>query len=227
MVAERCAARRPGTGSGLQTDSSAPHPGSRCRWDALALWAVSGPRSIVGDSPTTSEEALRWVVAGGTVPWVANLGSTGAAPRTLAERRAAAAGQLDDNHHMWLASGSDGHGAHLIPVSYTWDGRRLTTATFVRSRTASNVRAHPMVRASIGTTTDVLMIDATARLVGVQEIDENAADAYARMSLDPRTVPGFVYLYLEPRRMQVWRGADEFTGRTVMRGGVWLDEPVD
>jgi hypothetical protein len=27
--------------------------------------------------------------------------------------------------------------------------------------------------------------------------------------------------------MQVWKGPAEFSGRTVMRAGVWLDDPVD
>jgi hypothetical protein len=26
---------------------------------------------------------------------------------------------------------------------------------------------------------------------------------------------------------QVWKGAAEFSGRTVMRAGVWLDDPLD
>ncbi|MFI0446635.1 hypothetical protein [Actinomadura sp. 6N118] len=33
---------------------------------------------------------------------------------------------------IWLATGSDGHGAHLIPVAYAWDGSALYTATFAR-----------------------------------------------------------------------------------------------
>jgi hypothetical protein len=37
---------------------------------------------------------------------------------------------------------------------------------------------------------------------------------------------GFVYVQLIPRRMQVWRGPAEFSGRTVMRGGEWIDDPV-
>jgi stage V sporulation protein SpoVS len=146
--------------------------------------------------------------------------------RPLPERRQAAIEHLRSHSNLWPATASDGRGPHLIPASYWWDGSRLTTATFEDSRTVKNVRAQPRVRASVGSTADVLMIDATAVIVAV--IDTAAAEGYARASgNDPRSVPGFVYVRLTPERMQVWRGVAEFTGRTVMRGGVWLDDPVD
>ena len=149
-------------------------------------------------------------------------------PRTLPERRDAAMEHLRSHSSLWLATASDGRGPHLIPASYWWDGSRLTTATFEDSRTLKNVRAQPKVRASIGSTADVLMIDAAAVIVAVADIDTAAAEGYARASRnDPRSLPGFTYIRLTPERMQVWRGAAEFGGRTVMRGGVWLDDPVD
>jgi general stress protein 26 len=148
--------------------------------------------------------------------------------RPLPERREAAIEHLRSHSNLWLATASDGRGPHLIPASYWWDGSRLTTATFENSRTLRNVRAQPRVRASIGSTGDVLMIDATATIVPVADIDPAAAEGYARASgNDPRSTPGFAYIRLTPERMQVWRGVAEFMGRTVMRGGVWLDEPVD
>ena len=145
--------------------------------------------------------------------------------RTLPERRTAALDRLRTETNLWLATASDGRGPHLIPVSYWWDGTRLLTATFDNSRTLKNIQAQPKVRASIGTTGDVLMIDATA--VITTDVDETAADGYAQASGVPRATPGFVYVHLVPQRMQVWRGPAESTGRTVMRAGEWLDEPVD
>jgi len=147
--------------------------------------------------------------------------------RTLAERRAAALERLRSNSNLWLATASDGRGPHLIPVSYWWDGAHLLTATFAGSRTLRNIRAQPKVRASIGTTGDVLMIDAAAAVMAAADIDAAAADGYARASGVPRTAPGFTYVRLTPERMQVWKGPAEFSGRTVMRAGAWLDEPVD
>jgi len=147
--------------------------------------------------------------------------------RTLSERRAAALERLRSDSNLWLATASDGRGPHLIPVSYWWDGARLLTATFENSRTLRNVQAQPKVRASIGSTGDVLMIDATAVVVAAAEIGETAAAGYAQASGVPRSAPGFTYMRLMPERIQVWKGQAEFSGRTVMRAGVWLDEPVD
>jgi general stress protein 26 len=147
--------------------------------------------------------------------------------RTLAERREAALEHLRSNSNLWLATASDGRGPHLIPVSYWWDGTHLLTATFEGSRTLRNVRAQPKVRASIGSTGDVLMIDATAAIMAAADIGATAADGYAKASGVPPSAPGFTYVELVPERMQVWKGPGEFSGRTVMRAGVWLDEPVD
>ncbi len=149
-------------------------------------------------------------------------------PRPLLERRAAAVEHLRSNSNLWLATASDGRGPHLIPVSYWWDGTRLTTATFENSRTFKNVRAQPKVRVSIGSTGDVLMVDAIATIAAVSEIDPGVAEGYARAAgNDPRSVPGFAYIQLAPERMQVWKGPNEFAGRTVMHQGVWLDRPID
>ncbi len=147
--------------------------------------------------------------------------------RSLDERQHAAIDRLRSGGNLWLATASDGQGPHLIPVSFWWDGSRLTTSTFERSRTLNNVQAQPRVRASIGSTTDVLMIDATAAVVPGSEIDPAAAEGYARASRIPQSTPGFIYMQLAPDRVQVWKGPAEFAGRTVMRAGAWLDEPID
>lgn len=157
----------------------------------------------------------------------ADIDATEVRARTLPERQQAAIHRLRLGGNLWLATASDGKGPHLIPVSFWWDGSRLTTSTFERSRTLSNVQAEPRVRASIGNTTDVLMIDATAAVTSRDEIDTAAAEGYARASRIPQGTPGFVYLQLAPNRMQMWTGPAEFAGRTVMRAGTWLDEPVD
>ncbi len=148
--------------------------------------------------------------------------------RSLPERRDAAIAHLRSHTNLWLATASAGRGPHLIPVSYWWDGARLTTATFEGSRTWKNVRDQPQVRAAIGSTSDVLMIDATATIVSLADLSDGVAEGYAQASgNDPRSVPGFTYVQLTPERMQVWKGATEFAGRTVMRAGVWLDHPID
>ncbi|WP_242910083.1 hypothetical protein [Actinomadura terrae] len=97
------------------------------------------------------------------------------------------------------------------------------------SRTVADIKAHPQARVALGDTADVIMIDTGASLVDVPDIDADIAEGYARVSTDPRTsLQGtFVYLRLQPRRIQVWNGLHEFVGRTVMRDGRWLDNPVD
>jgi hypothetical protein len=147
--------------------------------------------------------------------------------RSLSERRAAALEHLSSNRNLWLATAGNGRGPHLIPVSYWWDGARLLTATLENSRTLRNIRVQPRVRASIGSTGDVLMIDATAAIVAVADLDDAAVDGYAQASGNPRSAPGFAYVELVPKRMQVWKGPAESSGRTVMRAGIWLDDPVD
>ncbi|WP_228001081.1 pyridoxamine 5'-phosphate oxidase family protein [Nocardia australiensis] len=150
-------------------------------------------------------------------------------PRSLVERQADAHKRLESGFQMWLATGNDGRGAHLIPVAYVWDGSVLYTATFASSRTVMNTKAHPQVRVALGDTADVVMIDASATTVEVTDIDDDIAERYAKVSTDPRTYPEgkFVYLHLQPQRIQVWNGIHEFAGRTVMLDGRWLESSVD
>lgn len=65
-------------------------------------------------------------------------------------------------------------------------------------------------------------VDATAAVVGSEEIDGAAAEGYVAASRIPHGTPGFVYIQLAPTRMQVWEGPPEFAGRTVMREGLWV-----
>lgn len=150
-------------------------------------------------------------------------------PRSLAERQASARDRLQSGFQMWLATGSDGHGTHLMPVAYVWDGSVLYTATFAASRTVANITAHSQARVALGDTADVVMIDAGASLVDVPDIGVDIAERYAKVSTDPRVHPAgrFVYLRLQPRRIQVWNGFHEFVGRTVMENGRWLECSVD
>lgn len=148
-------------------------------------------------------------------------------PRPLTERREAARQKMFTHHRLWLATGSDGHGAHLIPVSFIWTNEHLTMATLARSRTMVNLRANPRARAAIGHPDDVVIIDGDVSIVDVADIDSTAADRYAEVSHDPRQMPGFLYLYLLPNRVQVWNGFHEYAGRTVMLDGYWLNKPID
>lgn len=152
--------------------------------------------------------------------------ATRSAPRSVVERRRAALDLLARSDQLWLATGGE-RGAHLIPVSYIWNGAYLTMATFLRSRTVSNLRAHPAGRAAVGQPSDLVMVDGAVELVGPASLDTATADAYARISFDPRVLHGLVFLRLVPAQIQVWNGFHEFHGRTIMADGRWLDTPED
>jgi general stress protein 26 len=151
---------------------------------------------------------------------VETYGTVPARPRTATKRREHALAQLATQHELWLATGSE-TGPHMIPVCYVWDGQHITMSTFEDSPTTTNIRANRTARVAIGHPDDVTMIDGSVTPIPVAEIEPDVADAYARVSHDPRVMPGLVYLRFTPRRVQVWNGFHEFTNRTVMRNGRW------
>jgi hypothetical protein len=92
------------------------------------------------------------------------------------------------------------------------------------SRTGRNLASSGAARLAVGTTRDVVMIDAD--LERTVEVDGDAAlgAAYAHQAdWDPRGSAGYVFLVLRPRRVQAWREVNEMPGRTLMRGGRWQD----
>jgi general stress protein 26 len=147
-------------------------------------------------------------------------------PRSAAERRADALAHLSAEHaDVWVATAAPDGRAHLVPLSLAWDGTRVLLAVEGTSLTARNLAATPRARLSLGTTRDVVMVDATLdETVGLGAADDALAEAYATQTdWDPRhSGPGYVYLALRPERVQVWREQDEIEGRTVMRDGRWI-----
>jgi hypothetical protein len=128
----------------------------------------------------------------------------------------------------WVASAPPGGPAHLVPLSYAWDGSRVTLAAGSSSLTVRNVRASGRARLGFGPTRDVVIVDAILD----EALDAAGApgalgDAYARQARwDPRREPtAYTFLLLRPRRVQAWREANELAGRTLMRDGEWLFEP--
>ena len=148
-------------------------------------------------------------------------------PRPHNERVAAARLRLEREFQMWLSTGGQA-GPHLIPVAFVVDDGAIVTATGESSRTVRNLRETGRARVAVGTTSDVVMVDtALDALVPVPEVATDVADRFAAVSHDPRRMPGYVFIRLLPRRVQVWNGFHEFPGRTVMLKGEWLPTPVD
>lgn len=128
---------------------------------------------------------------------------------------------------MWLATGGRS-GPHLIPVAFVGDDDALVTATGENSRTVRNLRETGRARVAVGTTSDVVMVDTVLDgLLSVPEVTADVADRFAAVSRDPRRLPGYLYIRLLPRRVQVWNGFHELSGRTVILKGEWLSDPVD
>ncbi|GGV09008.1 hypothetical protein GCM10010245_16930 [Streptomyces spectabilis] len=148
-------------------------------------------------------------------------------PRAHEERLAAARLRLQQESQMWLATGGCA-GPHLIPVAFVSDNDAIVTATGESSKTVRRIQETKRARVAVGTTSDVVMIDTVLDgLVPVPEVATGVADRFAAVSHDPRKMSGYVYIRLLPRRIQVWNGFHEFSGRTVMLKGEWLSGPVD
>jgi general stress protein 26 len=148
------------------------------------------------------------------------------ANRSPQERKADALAKLEAaDTNVWVASASPTGAVHLIPVTNSWNSSQVVLATGPKSRTAANVTTNPRVRLALGDTRDVVVIDAVlVEAVPLSEASQALAEAYAAQAgWDPRTDSAdYVYLVLGPERIQVWREAEDDTGRTVMRNGIWV-----
>ncbi|MFJ2865061.1 pyridoxamine 5'-phosphate oxidase family protein [Kitasatospora sp. NPDC087314] len=149
---------------------------------------------------------------------------TDTAPRGFEERlrdtRAKLAGEVD----LWVATAGASGGAHLVPLSYLWDGVAFLVATPRASLTGRNLLADGRVRLGLGPTRDVVIADGLAEPVDAADLDPETGDAFAaRTGFDPRGLDEpYQYFRIRPQRVQAWREANEIQGRDLMRDGRWL-----
>jgi general stress protein 26 len=147
-------------------------------------------------------------------------------PRTGLQRKTDVLAKLEAcRADCWVASAAPSADAHLVPLTFAWDGERIVLATEQSSATARNITASKRARLALGGTRDVVMIDATLHeAVDLERASPDMADAYAQQAeWDPRAARGqYVFLLLRPERIQAWREVDEIAGRTIMRAGAWL-----
>jgi hypothetical protein len=148
-------------------------------------------------------------------------GDTGAAPRSPAERKRDVLDLLGGARHAWLASGGR-DGPHLIPLACVWDGTRVAMSTRADSRTVRNLRAHGRARLAFGTAEDVVLLDGDAAIAGPDAVPAVTRADLAALPLNPERVPGCVYLFLTPRRVQAWRHLGEMADRVIMTDGRWV-----
>ena len=100
---------------------------------------------------------------------------------------------------------------------------RVIVATPAGSPTARNAAGSGDIRLALGTSRDVIIIEAAADVVPCAEAPEPVAVCYAtRTGWDPREedVP-HAYLVATPRTVRAWNSLAEINGRTIMRDGQW------
>jgi hypothetical protein len=136
---------------------------------------------------------------------------------------------LEANHaDVWVASASADGAAHLVPLSFAWDGQDVIIALKGSSQTARNIVAAARARLGFGTTRDVVIVDTglVAQVRAVDATDPRVERYAAQADWDPSALDDrdeYVYLALRPERVQAWRESNELAGRTVMRDGNWVD----
>ena len=124
---------------------------------------------------------------------------------------------------VWVATASSKGAPHLVPVSLAWVDERAVIAVEGSSMTARNLTSSGVARLAVGSTRDVVMIDASLERVVDSDADGPLGEAYVKQAdWDPRLSTGYVFLVLRPVRLQAWREANEMLGRTLMRDGTWL-----
>ena len=145
--------------------------------------------------------------------------------RPRARRRADLLARLERDADVWVPSATATGDVHLVPLSFGWDGERLTIAASERSVTARNLIRAGRARVGLGPTRDVALIEGPLEVVPVPDADPALAEAYARQAgYDPREAGGsWVFLRLRPTRIQAWREEDELDDRLLMADGVWLE----
>jgi general stress protein 26 len=147
--------------------------------------------------------------------------------RTTEQRKADVLALLqphpDRQKDAWVASASEKGEAHLVPMTYYWDGERLVFATSAASRTARNLRRAGRARVALGETRDAVIIEGPVQLVPADNASEDMCrnhTAYA--GFDARKEEGYLYILITPSHIQAWREVNELDGREVMIGGEWL-----
>ncbi|KUL36986.1 pyridoxamine 5'-phosphate oxidase [Streptomyces sp. NRRL F-4489] len=131
--------------------------------------------------------------------------------------------RLEADEDAWVSSVSDDGTPALVPLSFVWYGERLLMATKRRNPTARNLAARPESRVALGTTRDVVLAHCTTEVLACDTLPRDAADAFAaKLGWDPYGRATWVYLRFTPRRLLVWREANELPGRELMRDGSWI-----
>jgi hypothetical protein len=144
-------------------------------------------------------------------------------PRSLAQRKRDTLSRLGSDTDAWVATAGPGGTAHLVPLSFYWDGTALTVATPESSATGRNLRASRRARVAVGRTRDVVIIDGSVETFTLDTVPAALAGAFAARHWDARaSTPRYGFFRITPLRIQAWREENELAGRDLMRDGGWL-----
>jgi hypothetical protein len=144
--------------------------------------------------------------------------------RSRAERRRDTLKKLETEVDVWVTSASADGRAHLVPLSFVWDGGALTLAMPASSLTARNLTRAGWGRMALGHTRDVVIVDGPLEVLPIGT-DPALEDAHAHATgFDAREeAASYIYIRLTPDRIQAWRESNELAGRQLMENGAWLD----
>ena len=122
--------------------------------------------------------------------------------RSRADRTADTLKRLSRDVDLWVASASEDGRAYLVPLSYHWDSPTLTIATPSASPTARNLIRAGWIRAALGQTRDVVIVEGRVEVIPIGA-DPELGDAHARSAgFDPRTLADeYVYLRIAPQEI--------------------------
>jgi hypothetical protein len=138
------------------------------------------------------------------------------APRTHDQRVSDTLRRLSDDVDAWVATASPDGSAHLVPLSFLWDGETLLMSTAAATPTARNLVAAREVRIGVGPTRDVVLIHGTVTVLEPADLTAAEGDAFAeKTGFDPRTLRNYLYFRIRPIRVQAWREVDELPGRDI------------
>lgn len=148
---------------------------------------------------------------------------TAAAVRDVATRVRDAKELIRREVDAWVSSAMDNGRGYLVPLSYYWDGERMTIALNRRSPTALNLKRAGWARVGLGPTRDVVIVEGVVEFISLAGNDALADKHAVAAGFDARADgDAYVFLQIVPETIQAWRTAEELKGRVVMREGRWL-----
>ncbi|MER5553025.1 pyridoxamine 5'-phosphate oxidase family protein [Streptomyces sp. NPDC002793] len=143
--------------------------------------------------------------------------------RSPEQRKQHVLDRLEKDEDVWVATASADGVPCLVPLSFVWDRGTLLLATRRSNPTAVNLSPSGPVRATLGHTRDVVLIEGTAEIVEGADLPPESGDAFAeKLHWDVRGRSAWVYLRITPHTVKAWRESNEQAGRDLMLDGTWL-----